>query len=57
MKISYKVSGRFGNNLFQYIATKLIQNELTKKDNFVEYVYDTSFDNAFIINDKNDSPI
>lgn len=53
MKISYKVSGRFGNNLFQYIATKLIQNELTKKDNFVEYVYDTSLDNAFVINDKN----
>ena len=53
MKISYKVSGRFGNNLFQYIATKLIQNELTKKDNFVEYIYDTQLDNAFVITDKN----
>lgn len=53
MKISYKVSGRFGNNLFQYIAAKLIQNEITKKDNFVEYVYNTPLDNAFIVTDKN----
>ena len=53
MKISYKVSGRFGNNLFQYIAAKLIQNEITKKDTFVEYVYNTPLDNAFIVTDKN----
>ena len=25
MIISYKLGGRFGNNLFQYIATKIVQ--------------------------------
>lgn len=53
MKISYKVSGRFGNNLFQYIAMKVIQNELSKKDTFVEYVYNTPLKNAFVVTDDN----
>jgi len=53
MKISYKVSGRFGNNLFQYIAMKVIQNEISKKDTFIEYVYNTPLENAFIVTDDN----
>lgn len=53
MKISYKVSGRFGNNLFQYIATKIIQNEISKKNNNIEYVFDTLLEDPFIITDKN----
>ena len=53
MKISYKVSGRFGNNLFQYIAMKVLQNELSKKDTFIEYVYNTPLENAFLVSDEN----
>lgn len=53
MKISYKVSGRFGNNLFQYIAMKVVQNELSKKDTFIEYVYNTPLENAFVVSDEN----
>ncbi len=53
MKISYKVSGRFGNNLFQYIAMKVIQNEISKKDTFIEYIYNTPLENAFIVTDDN----
>ncbi len=53
MKISYKVSGRFGNNLFQYIAMKLVQNELSKKDTFIEYVYNTPLENPFVVTDDN----
>ncbi len=53
MKISYKVCGRFGNNLFQYIAMKVIQNEISKKDTFIEYVYNTTLENAFIVTDDN----
>jgi hypothetical protein len=53
MKISYKVSGRFGNNLFQYIAMKVVQNELSKNDTFIEYVYNTTLENPFIVTDDN----
>lgn len=53
MKISYKVSGRFGNNLFQYIAMKLVQNEISKKDTFIEYIYNTPLKNAFVVTDEN----
>lgn len=53
MKISYKACGRFGNNLFQYIAMKVLQNEISKKDTFIEYVYNTSLENAFIVTDDN----
>jgi len=53
MFISYKLSGRFGNNLFQYIAMKVIQNELSKNTSFVQYVYNTPLKNAFIVTDEN----
>jgi hypothetical protein len=53
MKISYKPLGRFGNNLFQYIALKLVQHEVSKKDTFVEYVYNTPLENAFVVTDDN----
>ena len=53
MKISYKVSGRFGNNLFQYIAMKVVQNEISKNDTFIEYVYNTPLENAYIVTDEN----
>ncbi len=53
MKISYKVSGRFGNNLFQYIAMKILQNELSKKDTFIEYIYNSPLENAFVVTDEN----
>jgi hypothetical protein len=53
MKISYKVSGRFGNNLFQYIAMKIVQNELSKNDTFIEYVYNSPLENAFVVTDEN----
>lgn len=39
MSISYKVGGRFGNNLFQYFATKVIGKITNKK-----YVYKASFE-------------
>ena len=37
MSISYFVSGRFGNNLFQYFATKVLGKILNK-----EYVFNGS---------------
>lgn len=53
MKISYGINGRFGNNLFQYIAMKLIQYELSKKNRIYEYVFDIILENSFTINDDN----
>ena len=38
MSISYNLNGRFGNNLFQYFATKVISKYTNKK-----YVYNTYF--------------
>ena len=53
MKISYGVNGRFGNNLFQYIAIKLIQFELSKRGRNYEYVFNFIPENSFVINDDN----
>jgi hypothetical protein len=53
MKISYGVGGRFGNNLFQYLAMKLIQFELLKKNRVYEYVFNINLENSFIVNDDN----
>jgi hypothetical protein len=51
--ISYNLMGRFGNNLFQYIATKIIQNKLLMINKEYAYNYNTKPENSFIINDKN----
>ena len=46
MSISYNIGGRFGNNLFQYFATKVIAKYTNKK-----YVYNNKF--SYIISDNN----
>lgn len=53
MKISYGIYGRFGNNLFQYLATKLIQHKLSLIGRNVEYVYNLNLNHAFILTDDN----
>jgi len=53
MQISYYVCGRFGNNLFQYLAMKLIQYKLIQKNRVYEYVFSIVPENSFTINDDN----
>lgn len=53
MIISYGIDGRFGNNLFQYLAMKLIQFELSKRNRNYEYVFNIVPENSFTINDDN----
>jgi hypothetical protein len=53
MKISYGINGRFGNNLFQYLAMKLIQFELSKRNRIYEYFFNIVPENSFTINDDN----
>jgi hypothetical protein len=53
MKISYSVMGRFGNNLFQYFATKILQNKLLSCNRIYNFEYNTKFDNVYIVNDDN----
>ena len=54
MDISYNLMGRFGNNLFQYIATKIIQNKLSLIKRKYIYKYNLlQNDDTFIINDDN----
>lgn len=53
MSISYNLMGRFGNNLFQYIATKIIQNKLLISNRVYTYNYKSKPENSFIINDNN----
>ena len=48
MKITYKISGRFGNNLFQYIAVKIIQYLLPS----YQYVYNSDSVNKLVITDE-----
>lgn len=53
MKISNQVSGRFGNNLFQYIASKVLQYKLYKDGLNYTYVYETIENDPFIVTDEN----
>lgn len=61
MKISYGIYGRFGNNLFQYLATKLIQHKLSLIGKIYEYSFNTNINqpplnflnNAVILTDDN----
>ena len=53
MKISNQVSGRFGNNLFQYIASKVLQHKLSKNGLNYTYIYESILDDPFIITDDN----
>ena len=56
-KISYKIDGRFGNNLFQYLATKILQLKLKNENRNYEYEYHLKFNenrnDIFIVNDYN----
>jgi hypothetical protein len=56
MIISYKLGGRFGNNLFQYIATKIVQLKCLQENRIYNYIYD-NYDkikeNCFIVDDNN----
>jgi hypothetical protein len=60
-KISYKIDGRFGNNLFQYLATKILQLKLKNENRNYEYEYDYDYhlkfneniNDIFIVNDEN----
>jgi hypothetical protein len=51
MSISYKVGGRFGNNLFQYFATKVIgkytNKTYTYNKNFEKVITDNTFQNTY----------
>ncbi len=59
MKISNQVSGRFGNNLFQYLASKVLQYKLTNTGSSVMYVFNdglyenTVLKDPFIVSDDN----
>lgn len=55
MYITYEIKGRFGNNLFQYLTMKIIQNKLLDNNRDYKYVYNNvnTDDNTFIINDDN----
>jgi hypothetical protein len=52
MKLSNQVSGRFGNNLFQYLAAKVIQHKLENIGKSVEYIFNTRINNAYVITDE-----
>ena len=49
MKISNQVSGRFGNNLFQYIATKILQHKLSREGFQYSYVYNSPLNDPYIV--------
>ena len=53
MKISNLVCGRFGNNFFQYLASKVIQHLLNKEGLTYEYLFNTKLDNAYVVTDNN----
>jgi hypothetical protein len=53
MKISYHIMGRFGNNLFQYIATKILQNKLASIDRNYIYEFNTLSSDVFTVTDDN----
>jgi hypothetical protein len=56
-KISYKIDGRFGNNLFQYLATKILQLKLKNNNRNYDYEYhlkiNENINDKFIVNDDN----
>ena len=51
--ISYALNGRFGNNLFQYLATKIVQHILSKYDMIYTYTFNIIPSTPFIINEDN----
>ena len=52
MIISYEIRGRFGNNLFQYYAMKIIQRLFHDLDIEYTYVYNTKPNNCMIVGDS-----
>jgi hypothetical protein len=48
MSISYIVAGRFGNNMFQYFACKVL-SKVTSKN----YVYSQTLNNSLVVTDNN----
>lgn len=52
MKLSNQVSGRFGNNLFQYLAAKVLQHKLESIGKTVQYLFNTRVNNAFVVTDE-----
>jgi len=53
MIISYALNGRFGNNLFQYLAMKILQHVLYKYDLLYTYQYNICIHNSFVVNEDN----
>ncbi len=51
MNISYRIDGRFGNNLFQYFATKIIQHICLNKGYKLTYNFNSQSQNSIIIKD------
>lgn len=49
MYISYSLNGRFGNNLFQYLATKILQHKLKELGLEYTYVFNLFDNTSFII--------
>lgn len=49
MYISYSLNGRFGNNLFQYLATKILQHTLSSHNLIYTYSFNFKDNNSFII--------
>ncbi len=53
MFITYELNGRFGNNLFQYLATKILQHILSLNNIIYTYEFRKPKNDCFIINDQN----
>ena len=51
MKLSNQVSGRFGNNLFQYLAAKVLQHKLELNGKKVDYIFNTRIEGSYIVTD------
>lgn len=52
MYISYSLNGRFGNNLFQYLATKILQHKLKELHLEYTYIFHLIDNNAFVIKEN-----
>ncbi len=53
MFITYELKGRFGNNLFQYLATKILQRLLSLNNIIYTYEFNKPKNDCLIITDEN----
>ena len=53
MFITYQLNGRFGNNLFQYLAAKILQHILSLNNIIYTYEFNKQKNNCFVITEDN----